>query len=640
MTVSVSPIERLERDPYSPIGVRDFRRMVQQTASLVSTNGRIAERMGSGWAAELESRTIIWRTTSPWPPFEVISEDEMLVLIAHEAGHLVYSGKYDVPGVKPEEAPRFHRFVNACEDIRIERLLGKEFGGFWSRSKAFAVKCGGHLETTTPGLHPSDQVALSLCLIEKGAKPVGLDVWQKFARKHWATIDTAVATSNDTAELARAIYPVWRLLETEHATQQQPEEQPDGGGQSGEESDDEQQGGESGDEQQAAGPEGRPGSTGSSAGDGEEQPGEQGDGESSEQDDGEEQGDDDGEEQGEGSGSGSESGDIDEKQAPDRPARSEGTESTPISPREQLEGMREDAIDPNAAADIDEMIGDDEVAEAVANSQAEQVQGGDNRTTRAAGKKGRGSWDTTSASDAWMIRANQLRGPINSLASRLRAVLRTNASDNWQRGKKRGRLDSAKAYRASAGNPRIFKSREAVGDLDYTVGIGVDCSGSMKQADGRKAKSAYDATVIVAEALEKVGLTSIIVPWETTVGFIKPAHEKLANHRGPLGSQLRASAGGTTEVCGLIVLQEQMRGVTSGHKLVFMITDGETSRIDESQALIAEMEREGVIMVGIGIGGFQPHRHYKNRVKVDTVEELGVVLPRLINDFVKRGHSS
>lgn len=599
---TTSPIDRLRDNPESPLAIRDFRRMVAQTASLVSTDGPIREEMAESWVANMETRTIGWRTTLPWPPSDVITEDEMLVLVAHEAGHLRFSGLHTfADGMTNEDKVRFHRFVNAVEDIRIERMLGKEFGGFWHRAQAFVQKCYGFLAPTADELHAVDQVGLTWVLVEKGAKGIGDPRWIEWARANWARVDTMIANADSTSDLADAVYPVYLELMDEvnkpKEEEQKDDEQQGDAGDEQEQDDD----GESGDGSSSASGAGAPGGESGEAG----EQGESNDG-----------------------GAGDESGDIEGKGATDTPVRSDGEAGTgPMSPEEQMKGMREDA-EGDAKDALDTAVQEEQGEKHDARKQKEKVQ------ASADGRSSKGHHFSVDESNLdWQNHAHMNRPQINLLTSRLRSVLRTNAMDNWQGGQKRGRLDTKRAYKASAGNPRIFKQRKAVGSLDYTFGILVDCSASMR---GAKSTGALDGTVIVAEALDKVGLNSFIVPWQTIPGVIKRVGDQLTDRvRGFIGSQISGVAGGTIEVSALIVAQEELRKV-GGHRVLFTISDGDTVNKDESARVIRELTNEGVICVSIGVG-FPAPAHHPRQISVKDGAELAAVLPRLIAEYVKRG---
>jgi hypothetical protein len=137
---------RVTRDPYwhpfdpksdepikisGSIDLRDIRDQVRYTSSLLSSFRPVFEQMGQSWACNFVERIIYWRTTLPYEPFAQLSPKEILFLITHEAGHLNFTGGWKVPEDWSDgKSMAFSTFLNAVEDIRIERLMALEFPGF------------------------------------------------------------------------------------------------------------------------------------------------------------------------------------------------------------------------------------------------------------------------------------------------------------------------------------------------------------------------------------------------------------------------------------------------------------------------------------------------------------------------------
>lgn len=571
------------RDITSATQLREMRRRVQHTCSLISTQGPIIEQPSSLWAAELENRKIFWRPVQPFPPYAVLNEDEVLYLCAHEASHLNYSGRYDVPNsefLNEEDKGRFHRFVNAVEDIRCDRLSAQEFPGFEPLRLATNTKIHAeHLKMSPEEWHPIDQVGMNLLNIDSSLPTYGDPEAQRIAQEAWPQIDR-VANSASTHDVAQGVLDLYKRLRDVQPPQP-------GGGE-----------GEGEDEGDSAGQQG-------------------------------------------GGGSGDLSGvsgkDLDTKgteadSPTGTPVRSEGEGGGGMTHGEQLQGMADDAQGQNARQALKDAVNDGRHAQNRSEN-AEQTMTGDT-SSKPGGQPPGTERGSSGQSDDWDRIREQMRGDINTLAGRLRAVLRHNAQENYVDGKRRGRLNPRRAYRASAGNVKIFRKREQMGSLDYTFGLIVDRSGSMS---GREIQAAGDSVVMFVEALEKVGLPNFVVPWDTLPQHVKPIDQRVGPHKRTLGYLVTHADGGTYEAPALVIAEEQFARVRSGHKLLFVISDGDTSNIPESQQLARELEEDlGVRVVAVGIG-FEPPRHYHNRLRVGSASELREVLPRYINEMVKRG---
>jgi hypothetical protein len=324
-----------------------------------------------------------------------------------------------------------------------------------------------------------------------------------------------------------------------------------------------------------------------------------------------------------------------------QPVRSSGDSEGPLSTGKMLRGMAKDAKGSGKQA-LDRIVSADTQAEADAAAAA-QAQTGElpemtDRDQLPYYGIGRGQHVRNDPDGAakWERVSKQMKGQTNTLAGRLRAVLRHNAMDVYESGKRRGQLNTRKAYRAKAGNPRIFRQRHSIGSHDYTFGIIVDRSGSMGSGAGSNLGKAFEVAVMISEALEKVDLPCFIIPWDDGPNHVKRAKQRLGPHKQMLGGLFNSGGGGTYEAPALVIAQEEFAKITSGHRLMFTITDGGTNSPEESKQLIDELHEMGVRTVAIGIN-FQPARHYRDTLRVSNASELATILPRFINQMVRRG---
>lgn len=609
MPVTKKPAPKQHRvDKNSVLSLRKLRQRVAHTANIVSTTGRINERPGEIWQANMETRTIEWTPTFPLPPHDFLNDDDIMYLVAHEASHCNKSGLYDPDKLRIPKGKqaRFHRFVNAIEDVRVDRLSALEFGGFRPAKEQIDLRIRDfHLAES----HPEewsliDQIALNAIFShDLGLEPFGSDEGKKLSAEVWPMIDR-IANLDSTAAVARGIAKLFlevdKIDEEQQAQQQPGQGQPQPGkGMPGE-----------GQPGQGQAGDGQPG-------DGSGQPGDQ---------------------PGDGAGEPKlQSNDPTAGKAnpSQHPAQSEGKpETKPLPFGEEIKGIGEDAHGDKAKNAIKGATREME-ANQQENADAAAMQG--NTDVDAGGTRAGNAYRglvTTEQEGArmWDAARDAMRQPINALANRLKATLQTNAADSWSGGHRRGRLHSSKAYRASAGNPRIFRKREAIGDIDYTFGILVDRSSSMR---GKATPTLY-ATVLIAEALEKANLGCVIVSWNMHPVAIKPMGGSIAKHKGELGSAIGKPAGGTYEAPALLIAYDEFKRARSGHRMVFTITDGETAKINESRQLIQELRDLGVKSVSIGVG-YPPASYYDEQLEVADAAELARILPRFINSIVRKG---
>lgn len=535
--------------------LRKLRLNVRATVNLVATGERIGERQGEWWCANLVDRSIEWTPLFPYPPHGALDEQTLLYVVAHEASHLKWSGLYETTLIPPALAKQFHRFVNAIEDIRVDRLSEREFGSF----RAAKVYTDKRIRASYPAMKPEgwnlvDQVAMNaIYSFDIGLAPFGSVEGIARATGLWPRL-SRIANTASTQDVATALEPIFLSLVDPAAAGRQP----DGGG--GGEGDD----GESGDG------EGMPGSDTPS----------------------------------------------------DRPVKSDGKKGTePIAMGEELPGIAEDAQTQEAKNALNNALTETRRAKREAHAAKATLSGRQAPLSNAVG------------STRYEDKRRDLTGPINALSNRMKAVLRHNSQDGYVGGLARGRLDTGKAWRSYAGNPRIFRQRQALGGLDYSFGIIVDTSGSM--ATSGEWQPTLEATVLVAEALERAGMQTFVIAWDTMVQHVKPIGSPIAAHRAALGDRLGPHKGGTYEAPALLRAIDEFKKV-QGARMLISITDGETNHPEESVELIGELRSMGVETVGLRLGG-EPNTYYERRLRVDRASELVDTLPRIIQSAVRRG---
>jgi len=257
---------------------------------------------------------------------------------------------------------------------------------------------------------------------------------------------------------------------------------------------------------------------------------------------------------------------------------------------------------------------------------------------------GDGHDDSEGEDNLWNDRKSVLRVEIGSLKRQFKAVLTTNMASNWLEGQRKGQFNSRRARRAVAGDNRIFRKRQTIGDIDYTIGIVVDVSGSMGEGDisGRpKWESALDACVILTEAAEGAGLKTFIVPVDTQTKRVKGVFTPLNDAvRGTLSWDLQP-AGGTNVAPGMVTAQDELAKAQGSRRILFVISDGETSDPAGCAALEEEIRQMGIPTAALAIGLDEDALpHHSLVVHLSEAGEMVRVIPRLINQMVmhKGGH--
>lgn len=593
----------------SAMDVRRVRKFVRQTASLVSTQGPIKEVLGPMWAAELDTRTIIWRLTTQTDPPKIIDDETCLGLIVHEAGHLNYTGGWKTPSRIDKK--RFHRFVNAIEDIRIERLSELEFPGFGPIRKRMNQEAAADWTTDElSGLHIVDLAGMMYLFKEDGLPLRGDPDLAKFVDRTWPEV-TRIANATNTADMADMLIPIYdELMRADKARQdaKQMEQRVKHHQKMGTSTD------EMIEQLKEKREEGKP--------DPEKIGGFQS------------QKDEDGEETGEPKkGCMSQKGADNPTNMPVKSPMDEiqGRKASTLNELdfiEMLAQMADDAGDPKTALKLREWARKEQAEQQAAKKIAEMACGQE----AGFGPTPKPPPNPNGASE-WDAAKTRMRGHINALARKLEATLKNNAADDWETGMRKGQLDLGLAPSSLTGNMNVFRTRTEVGAIDYTFGFIVDVSASQR---GR-ALPLLDASVLVAEACERAGVNWFMLPWDHEPHGFKRTRHQLIDHKGHLGASIRWPRGNTYEAPALIMVEDEFKRIRSGHRFLITITDGQTTRKDESMEMIQELHKLNVKALAIAVAYHQPPTHYDHSWAVDTAEELSTLLPRILSEVMRKG---
>lgn len=567
-----------ELEPGKPIAqglnameLRRLRNYVRYVSSLISTHGRVREEMGPGWACNFEERIVYWRPTFAFPPHEALTPEDVTFLVTHEAGHLNWTGGWNVPsGWSPSKTRAFKTFLNAVEDIRIERLQERDFPGFLAIRKKTNQRYLRHHEGMVKDYSPADQAGFHWLSLEADAPLEVTDAVQRIAAAEWPAV-SRMCNLPSTSELAEAVAPIFdRLYQANEDQLEQEANESEGMGGDPDENGNPTPGGRG-----PTDPNGYP-----------EEPSE-------------------------------------------NPYRSPmGTGQEPLKAEDVLEILRESAkgLGKEHLKRLEEM--EKQLKEAAEG--AAQAIGGH--------EAGDQDSDLVNPNGDWFATRDELRAEIGSLARQFKSVLDTNRASNWLEGQRRGSFNSRRARRAVAGDNRIFRKREVIGEHDYTIGLVVDCSGSMNERDDAsgtpKKEHALRASVLIAEAAEKAGLRTFIVPFANSCKRVKGSLQKLDDSvRADLGADIGSPTGGTAESWALVAAQDELAKVPRSRRILFVISDGETSGPDLAASLEHEIREMGVPTVALALGlaeGALPH--HSTVAHVSHAGELLTLIPRLINE--------
>lgn len=152
----------------------------------------------------------------------------------------------------------------------------------------------------------------------------------------------------------------------------------------------------------------------------------------------------------------------------------------------------------------------------------------------------------------------------------------------------------------------------------------------------KRCQPALKTAVLVAEAAEKAGLNYFVIPWETVVRDWKRIGQPLNDIKEQMGADIAQPSGGTYEAPALMLAVEEFKRARSSHKILITLSDGQTRQKEESAEVIWELENAGVRCVAIGIQT-PPAHHYTRQIFVDDPAELIDIIPKAINDMMRKG---
>jgi hypothetical protein len=171
-----------------------------------------------------------------------------------------------------------------------------------------------------------------------------------------------------------------------------------------------------------------------------------------------------------------------------------------------------------------------------------------------------------------------------------------------------------------------------IGKPDYSFALLIDVSSSQSP----RSKPLLQAAVLVAEALDRAGLPFLCIPWCDSPETMKPFRAKLNRHRGHLAGAIGHPRGGTYEAPALGLAYDELRR-QMGFRTLITITDGETTRKDESKRVISELQSINVDCIGIAVAYSKEPAHYPKRMKTMDPRTLATILPKLIVKKVPKG---
>lgn len=248
----------------------------------------------------------------------------------------------------------------------------------------------------------------------------------------------------------------------------------------------------------------------------------------------------------------------------------------------------------------------------------------------------------------------QIGSRLNKIRRNIERALVSTQERTWRGGYEEGQLDGRALVRGMAGQSNIYRRREDTPEMDTSVMLVLDGSGSM---NGPPAELSIQATIAMAEVFEKVGIPFAVTTfntrahemanrkrdykstWHTFNGrgrghaistyLLKPyemplrkAQERMAGYQ----SLTRYGDGNTDGDSLMHIYQEYVRPRPEKRKIILSMSDGEpvgTCNSTERHRLkdVVDIISKEAEVVGLGIlHDVSPY--YPNNVSVGDLNEL------------------
>ena len=262
------------------------------------------------------------------------------------------------------------------------------------------------------------------------------------------------------------------------------------------------------------------------------------------------------------------------------------------------------------------------------------------------------------------VRLAKAAGHINVVRRKLERVLLSQQNRGWESGHEFGKLDNRRLVQAFRAEPKVYKMREPVAELDTAVQLLVDLSGSMR---GHEASLATDVIIVLSEVMAKAGIPFEILGFNaksghetakgdraggTGDGWHKPLRrfgdqfaryepidmyvfkafdERFAEAKPVIGCIWGHAGGNNVDGESVMYAYPRLAKRHERRKVLMVLSDGAPacSSMHDKQLhdhlvdVVRHINKSGVECIGIGIQTDAVRHYYPRNVVVYNLEDLG-----------------
>ena len=240
--------------------------------------------------------------------------------------------------------------------------------------------------------------------------------------------------------------------------------------------------------------------------------------------------------------------------------------------------------------------------------------------------------------DAYLNTWRLLHREIDHLSDSLLEVLTARSKPRWVRGLSSGtRIDLREAMAFEA-DPRryqsLWMSQKRPEKIDPALIIHIDISGSM---DGERIRESFKGLVLLTEVCARLNLPLEVISFNQNAQLVRAWDEKIEDAQRERLAQLLKRVGGSTYYAKAINLTlSRLEELPFRDRFLIALSDGEPHDESEVTAGLAELARQGVYCVGLGIGPetSELKRFFNDGLygvtPSEVAEELAQLLDRLL----------
>jgi len=204
----------------------------------------------------------------------------------------------------------------------------------------------------------------------------------------------------------------------------------------------------------------------------------------------------------------------------------------------------------------------------------------------------------------------------SKLRHEVRMLFENSGLDEFQMGRKSGKINSSALASISTGNVHVFKRHHEEGGINSAVSIVLDASGSMDERN--KDQLAIETTYALYETLTQAGVAVQVITFDQYTSVLIPFNTPVIKAKNIMR---RFNTGGSTnDYFAIRFAHEQLLARPETRKVCFVLTDGE-GHVDMVKQQINQGNRSGITTVGVGIG-VDVAKVYDKHVNILKIKEL------------------